>query len=228
MELNIDLNKLSIEELKLIIKLADKKKEDLEETKIIKKKHLFIKQKQAKKGKYHKRTIEDRQKIKHILTTYQNQPKRLRKEIRKLRKEFKVKANTMGNIIGKVKKEFGLNSQDPETKEDNKDDANKYMMRKKPIIPGNAFNAGVTQNNDFPAIKGLNQQYITLLKGMVKNMIMQPGLKLAYESEGKILDLNLAEWGRFCEEFMIKSQEIARHYGVYNNFRFKERKLIYG
>lgn len=68
-----------------------------------------------------------------------------------------------------------------------------------------------------PTISCIDDGSNELLKHMLKNLLKNPQLTLNKPIEGKILKVK--NWSDFLAEFMMKSGDYAKHFGVKNKFK---------
>ena len=161
----------------------------------------------------------------------------LREEISKL-KENKIKKVNLGNDFQHTP-EYKTYMRDVATKAQeliktegiSKSEAFKkaYMIRNKPIIPKVNFYGKIeSKQKIFPNMIHIENNIKQLLEVMVKNVVTSPfTANLSYLMEGKMLGIvDLVEWHEFTADFMCKSDQVAKYFGVHNNFKMNGKSNI--
>lgn len=232
--LEIDLNKLSIPQLKSYVELVDYMlQQSIGSVDYIvpEKEILPTKTEETPKRKYKKR----RKYNKH-------------KKVRKMSPELKIKyeqvidyvKNHNISITKACKKVFGYTGSYVkraekllEQSENSVSNSKKYMIKNKAYIPNNTslekFNIGnnhISIKKEFPTIQNvkLNELLINTIAKLVNNPME---LSLRMGIEGFLLGIeNIEDWELFCADFLTKSNKISEYFNIPNKFKLTKNNVI--
>lgn len=234
MKLEIDLNKLSMEELKTVIALAEKA-HDLKQDDLIKAFGLEDTANQKKKlscGRY-PRLFTDEQ-LKELFTQYDEarKSKHPNKAVRKIARVWKITAIQLTRQL-RHRKRLGF-KKIYEKKGEQKAEAKTegYMLRQKPVIPQSFEGTRISlancsrpaESSKFPIFEGLTDTQQTDMESAIRDLIKGYVKEVTFNLHGS--KLTVFEWLNFCQEFLVKSGDVARYFGVANKFRLLFKNII--
>jgi hypothetical protein len=205
MRLDIDLNKLSKEELKFVVAIMDNAEVKEKPMPVVK----FVSQPSPvvakQKVKWSRKSISKYQKRKRVHEAI----KRMKATGESFKKAFRT-------LTG------------------NKTIASEYLKIYNNIQSGRGKAGGLArklkaaksfQMANFPVIEGVSPAMQNVLKDMTKHLLGDSNLKLTKEMEGNILLIE--NWGDFLVSFMNKSKDISSYFGVANKFKISDGSIVY-
>ena len=230
MKLDIDLNKLSMDELETVVRLAKKsegatvyddseKEPELWQPKPIQKQDVNIKFVAKKSVRtWTPEMVQDFEKIFDSTKRFKVLMKRIARFTKKHRLTLQAGKSRAynGGYMKEWHKKNDAGYHDAEK--------SKGMIRHRPIVPISpqevVLRSAIIKENDIPDIMHCVDGFKSILKSIIKNVIDHDTLSLKYEVEGFAIGIqNVSEWSQFYQDFMVKSKEIADYYGVENKFR---------